>query len=47
MGMVKYAEERSRSNYVIGREGWETMIVSKLVYGSGALVYGTNVNVTI
>ena len=37
---------RSGSKYVIGREGWKTMIVSKLMYGCGAL-HGTNVNVTI
>ena len=30
MGMVKYAAERSGSKYVIGKEGWMTMIVSKL-----------------
>ena len=32
MGMVKYAEEQSGSKYVIRREGWMTMIVSKLMY---------------
>ena len=26
IGMVKYAAERSGSKYVIGREGWKTMI---------------------
>ena len=36
MGMVKYAAERSGSKYVIGREGWTTMIVIKLMYGCGA-----------
>ena len=30
IGMVKYAVERSGNNYVIGREGWKAMIVSKL-----------------
>ena len=35
MGMVKYAAEQSGSKYVIGREGWETMIVSKLMNGCG------------
>ena len=34
IGMVKYA---SGSNYMIGREGWKTMIVSKLMYYYGAL----------
>ena len=39
IGMVKYAAERSGSKYVIGREGWKTMIVSKLMYGCGALAW--------
>ena len=39
IGMVKYATERSGSKYVIGREGWKTMIVSKLMYGCGALAW--------
>ena len=39
IGMVKHAEERSESKYVIGREGWKTMIVSKLMYGCGALAW--------
>ena len=33
MEMVKYAGNK----YVIGREGWKTMIVSNLMYGCGAL----------
>ena len=37
IGIVKYAAKRSESKYVIVREGWKTMIVSKLMYGSGAL----------
>ena len=37
--MVKYAVERSMSKYVIGREGWKTMIVSKLMYGCRALAW--------
>ena len=36
IGMVKYAAERSGSKYVIRREEWKTMIVSKLMYGCGA-----------
>ena len=36
MRMVKYAAERSGSKYVIGKEGWKTMILSKLMYGCGA-----------
>ena len=39
IGMVKYAAERSGSKYVIGREGWKTMIVSKLMYECGALAW--------
>ena len=30
IGMVKYAAEQSGSKYVIGKEGWKTLIVSKL-----------------
>ena len=37
IGIVKYAAERSWSKYVIGRDGLKTMIVSKLMYGCGAL----------
>ena len=33
IGTVKYAAERSGSKYVIRREGWRVMIVSKLMYG--------------
>ena len=39
IGMVKYAAERSGSKYVIRMEGWKTMIVSKLMYGCGALAW--------
>ena len=39
IGMVKYAAERTGSKYVIGREGWKTMIVSKLMNGCGALAW--------
>ena len=35
--MVKYAAERLRSKYVIGREGCKTMIVNKMIHGCGAL----------
>ena len=38
-GMVKYVVELSGSKYVIGREGWRTMIDSKLMYGCGALAW--------
>ena len=37
--IVKYAAERSGSKYVIGREGWKTMIASKLIYGCGTLAW--------
>ena len=37
IGMAKYAVERSGNNYVIGREGWKEIIVSKLLFGCGAL----------
>ena len=37
--MVKYAAERSFIKYVIGRKEWKTMIVSKLMYGCGALAW--------
>ena len=39
IGMVNYAAERSGSKYVIGREGWKTMIVNNLMYGCGALAW--------
>ena len=28
MGMVKYAEERSWSKYMIGSEGWKTILLA-------------------
>ena len=36
---MKYAANRSVSKYVIDREGWNGIVVSKLVYGCGALVW--------
>ena len=42
LGMVKYAAARSGSKYyVVGREGWNSMVVilNKLLYGCGALVW--------
>ena len=39
IGMVKYAAKRSGSRLVIGREGWKSMVVSKLMYGAGALAW--------
>ena len=38
IGMVKYTAERSGSYYVIGRGEWKTIIISKLMYGCGALI---------
>ena len=32
LGMVKYAVTRSGSKYVVGREGWKSIVVSKLMY---------------
>ena len=37
--MVKYAAARSGSKYVVGREGWKSMVVNRLMYGCGALVW--------
>ena len=39
VGMVKYAAARSGSKYIVGREGWKSMLVNKLMYGCGALVW--------
>ena len=38
-GMVKYAATRYGSEYVVGRKGWKGMVVNKLMYGCGALVW--------
>ena len=46
LGMVKYAAARSRSKYVVGREGWKSMVVNRLIYGCGALC-GVSMNVMI
>ena len=37
LGMVKYAAARYGSKYVVGREGWNGMVVNKRMYGCGAL----------
>ena len=37
LGMVKYTATRSGSKYVVGRVGWKSMVVNKLMYGHGAL----------
>ena len=39
LGMVKYAAARSGSKYVVGREGWKSMVVNKLMYKCGTLVW--------
>ena len=39
LGMVKYAAARSGSKYGVGREGWNCMIVKKMMYGCGALAW--------
>ena len=37
IGMVKYVAKRSGSRFVVGREGWKSLVVNKLMYGVGAL----------
>ena len=39
IGMIKYAAKRSGNKYVIGREGWKGIAVTKLMYGCGALAW--------
>ena len=39
LGMVKYAATRSGSKYVVGREGWKSMVVNKMMYGCGTLAW--------
>ena len=39
LGMVKYAAARFGSEYVVGREGWKSIVVNRLMYGCGALVW--------
>ena len=39
LGMVKYAAARSGSKYVVGIEGWKSMVVNKIMYGCGALAW--------
>ena len=39
LGMVKYAAARSGSKYVVGREGCKSMVVNRIIYGCGALVW--------
>ena len=39
LGIVQYAAARSGSEYVVSREGWESMVENKLMYGCGALAW--------
>ena len=39
LGMVKYAATRSGSKYVVGRKGWKSMAINKMMYGCGALAW--------
>ena len=36
------AENRSGSKFVIGREDWKDLVVNKLMYGCGTLVWSQN-----
>ena len=38
LGMVKYAAVKPGSKYVVGREGWKSMVVNKLMYGCSYVV---------
>ena len=40
--MVKYAEARSGSKYVVDREGWKSMVINKPMYGCGDLAWYQN-----
>ena len=42
LGIVKFAASRSRSKFVIGREGWNGLVVNKLMYGCGPFVCSQN-----
>ena len=39
LSMVKFAASRSGSKFVIVREGCKGLVVNKLMYGCGALVW--------
>ncbi len=39
LGMVKFAANRSGSRFIVGREGWKGLVVSKLMFSAGALVW--------
>ena len=38
-GIVKSVAAWSGSKYVVGREGWKSMVANKLRYGCGTLVW--------
>lgn len=38
-GMVKFAAARSGSRFIVGREGWKSLVVSKLMYAAGAVAW--------
>ena len=42
LGMVKFAESRIGSKYVIGRDGWKGLVVNKLIYDCGVFVWSQN-----
>ena len=35
LGIVKYAAARPGSKYIVGKEGWKSMVDNKLMYGCG------------
>ena len=39
IGMAKICRRAIRGKYVIRREGWKTLITSKLMYGCGGLAW--------
>ena len=39
LGLAKYAATKSGSKYVVGREGWNSIVLNKLMYECGALVW--------
>ena len=42
LGIVKFSAGKSVSKFVIGREGWKCLVVNKLMYGCGSLVWSQN-----
>ena len=36
-GMIKYAAKRSGSRFVVGREGWKSLVVGRFMYGVAAV----------